>query len=179
MVNLSRSGSISSLSDPGEGPQIETLLDNLRSAFNVGSIFRTSDGAGIRHLHLCGITPTPDHPKVTKTALGAELSIPWTQHWNGFDASVSMKQQGFRVWALEAGQKSQSLFDVLTETQGDPILLVVGNEVSGVDAGILDICDRHIWIPMQGDKNSLNVSVAYGIAAYFLRYAPGFEKTRN
>jgi 23S rRNA (guanosine2251-2'-O)-methyltransferase len=155
------------------GTPVEALLDNIRSTFNVGAMIRTADGAGVRHLHLCGITPTPDHPKVSKTALGAEFAVPWTQHWDAVEAAVACKQAGMRLWALEGGSDAISLFDALPDLIGQPILLVVGNEVSGVDPGLLDKCERKLAIPMQGIKDSLNVAIAFGIAIYFLRFGAG------
>lgn len=155
------------------GPEVEVLLDSIRSTFNVGSMFRTADGAGVRRIHLCGITPTPDHPKIAKTALGAELSVPWTQHWDALSAVREIKSQGLRVWGLEGGTDSHSIFDSVPDLPGSPILLVVGNEVSGIDRDVLACCDRIISIPMQGVKRSLNVAIAFGISVYFLRYLGG------
>ena len=152
------------------GPEVEALLDNVRSVFNVGNMLRTADGAGLRHVHLCGITPTPDNPKLAKTALGAEGVVPWTQYRNGLAAAVSLKKQGLRLWALEGGSRSESLFDARVDPQGPPIVLVVGSEISGIDPDILEHCQRVFCLPMQGIKTTLNVAVAFGIAAYFLRY---------
>ena len=154
---------------PG-GTQVEALLDNIRSTYNVGSMFRTADGAGLRRLHLCGVTPAPGNPKIVKTALGAEEAVPWSYYRNGLDAVLSLKEQGMRVWALESSPVAQSLFQAAGELPGSPILLVVGNELSGVDPGILAACEKVVVIPMQGQKRSLNVAIAFGIAAYFLRY---------
>jgi 23S rRNA (guanosine2251-2'-O)-methyltransferase len=151
-------------------PLVEALLDNVRSTFNVGAMFRTADGAGLRRLHLCGITPAPDNPKIAKTALGAELAVPWMQHLNALDAAQALKEQGLRLWALEGGPRAQSLFSCAADLPGAPILLVVGSEVSGVDPGLLNLSERVVSIPMQGVKRSLNVAIAFGVAAYFLRY---------
>jgi tRNA G18 (ribose-2'-O)-methylase SpoU len=158
-----------------EGFEVEALLDNIRSVFNVGNMLRTADGAGIRHMHLCGITPTPNNPKLAKTALGAERAVPWTQHRDGLAAAVSLKKRGLRLWALEGGSRSESLFDVKVDLQGPPIVLVVGSEISGVDPGILEHCERVLCLPMQGVKDTLNVAVAFGIAAYFLRFGLSSE----
>ena len=155
---------------PAPGPEVEALLDNIRSTFNVGAMFRTADGAGLRRIHLCGICPQPDHPRVVKTALGAEQTVPWTYHRNGLDAALELKAAGMRLWALEGGPRAESLFAAARDLPGSPILLVVGNEVSGVDPGILAACDRVVAIPMLGVKDSLNVAIAFGIAAYFLRH---------
>lgn len=154
--------------------QLEVLLDNVRSLTNVGSIFRTADGAGVGHIHLGGFTPTPEHPKLAKTALGAERSIPWTHHPDTVAAAAHLSANGLHLWALEAGPASQSVFDARTraavsETEG-PVVLVVGHEVSGVDPRILAQCERVLHVPMQGVKGSLNVGVAFGVATYTLRH---------
>lgn len=153
--------------------KVEGFLDNIRSAYNVGAIFRTADGSGVSHLHLGGITPKPFHPKVRKTALGAEKAIPWTHHKNGLDAVEDLKERGYKLWALENSTDACSLFSC-RETMDfqDPTLLIVGNEISGVDRGILELCDRVIALPMVGSKSSLNVEVSFGIAAYYLRFFP-------
>lgn len=151
-------------------PIIEVLLDNIRSSYNVGSIFRTADGAGISGLHLCGITPTPPQAKVSKTALGAEENVSWTYHPNSLATARSMKKSGFSLWALEGGQRSVSVFRQPAHVINSRIALVVGNERAGVDPAIVDICDRVICLPMLGRKDSLNVVVAFGIAAYWLRF---------
>jgi 23S rRNA (guanosine2251-2'-O)-methyltransferase len=156
------------------GPPVEALLDNIRSTFNVGSMMRTADGAGVRQIRLCGITPTPDHPKVSKTALGAEYAVSWAQHWDAVSAAESCRQRGMRLWALEGGADSEPLFDILSDIPGEPILLIVGNEVSGVDPGLLALCQRRIAIPMLGIKESLNVAIAFGIAIYTLRFGAKF-----
>ena len=152
------------------GPLVEALLDNIRSVYNVGSIFRTADGAGISHLHLCGITPPPDHPKIAKTALGAEESVPWSHYRNGLDTAVALKQRGYQLWAIETNERAEPLFAAAIPPDSPPIALVVGNEITGVDPDILAECCRVLYIPMQGHKNSLNVATAFGIAAYFARY---------
>lgn len=150
--------------------QIEAMLDNVRSAWNVGSIFRTSDGVGIQKLYLCGITPSPDNPKVSKTALGAEVNIPWEKSNNGIKLASLLKAQGYLLWALEDLPFAQPLFQLESEWNNTPIVLIVGNEVSGVDPGIIEKCDKVISIPMLGKKQSYNVAVAFGIAVSFLLY---------
>lgn len=153
-----------------EGPEVEALLDNVRSVFNVGNMMRTADGVGIRHMHLCGITPTPDNPRMGKTALGAESTVPWTRYRNGLAAATSLKRQGLRLWALEGGSRSEVLFQTSSDIRGSPIVLIVGSEISGIDPEILEQCERVLSLPMQGLKTTLNVAVAFGIAVYFLRY---------
>ncbi len=150
---------------------LEALLDNIRSTYNVGAMFRTSDGAGVSHLYLTGTSPTPDNLRVGKTALGAEFAVPWSWHANGLQAAQQIKSQGKRLWALEIGPGSSSIFQAAQQLPSEPLCLVVGNEVSGIDPGILALCDACVWIPMQGYKRSLNVAIAFGIAVYTLRYA--------
>lgn len=157
--------------DDTPGRLLEALLDNIRSTYNVGAMFRTSDGAGLSHLHLTGTSPTPENPRVGKTALGAEFSVPWSWHINGLQAAQHLKTQGKQLWALEIGPQSSSIFQAALDLPEEPFCLVVGNEVSGIDPGILALCDARVWIPMRGYKRSLNVAIAFGIAVYTLRYA--------
>ena len=150
---------------------VEALLDNIRSTYNVGSIIRASDGAGLKRLHLCGITPTPENSKVAKTALGAECSVDWTYHASALSAAVELKEQGFLIYALEVTPDAHSIFEASPQHLNSPLLLVVGNEVTGIDPDILKISDQVVWIPMAGKKESLNVSLAFGIAAYILSFS--------
>lgn len=153
-----------------DSPPLEVLLDNIRSCYNVGSIIRTCDGAGVGHAHLCGITPTPDHPKVGKTALGADKSVTWSYHRNGLDEVLRLKAAGKKIWSLENRVLSSSIFDCSPTTVEGPVVLVVGNEVSGVDPGILEASDKIFSLPMLGHKSSLNAVVAFGAAVYWLRF---------
>ena len=156
------------------GPVVEALLDNVRSLRNVGSMFRTADGAGLRHMHLGGFTPTPAHPQMAKTALGAESTVPWSLHRDAAAAAGWLADAGMRLWALEGGPGSRDFFEVArSERAGPPVVLVFGHEVSGVDPRILARCERILRLPMLGLKGSLNVSVAFGIAVYGLRFASG------
>lgn len=158
------------------GPPIEALLDNVRSLRNVGSMFRSADGAGVTHMHLGGFTPTPAHPKFAKTALGAERSVAWSHHADPAAAADALVRAGKRLWALEGGPRSRDLFELVDEAGGPgdpPIVLVLGHEVSGVDPRVVARCEQVVRIPMAGIKGSLNVSSAFGIAAYLLRHARG------
>ena len=157
--------------NPTPLPQFECLVDNVRSIYNVGSIFRTSDGLGLQHIYLCGITPTPDNPKLSKTALGAEQSIGWTYHRNGLDVVSKAKAEGKMILALEATGHSQSIFSSIKEIQKQAVLLVVGNEVHGIDPEILAYSQIISHIPMFGKKESFNVATAFGIAAFLIRFA--------
>jgi tRNA G18 (ribose-2'-O)-methylase SpoU len=149
---------------------ISALLDNVRSTFNVGSIFRCADGAAVRHLYLCGITPTPAHPKLSKTALGAEASVGWSQHNNALDLAQRLKAEGNALWALENQPDAESPLAIEPTVAAPRVILVVGNEVAGIDPALLALCARTIAIPMYGAKRSLNVAIAFGIAVYGLRF---------
>lgn len=157
---------------PRDGRVLGGLLDNIRSIHNVGSMFRSADGAGAAQLFLSGITATPQHPRLAKAALGAHETIPWAYYPSGIDAAVALREAGYQLWALErlptAAAPSPSL--ALDPEQLPKVALVVGNEKAGVDPGILALCDAVLGLPMAGRKTSLNAAVAFGIALYWLRY---------
>jgi 23S rRNA (guanosine2251-2'-O)-methyltransferase len=157
-------------------PTVHLLLDNIRSLHNVGSIFRTADGAGVGHLYLCGITPTPDNLRLAKTALGAQNSVSWSYHPNGVETAVSLQQSGHCLWAIESTPDSHSLFATPKPPPDRPLLLLVGNEKAGVDPGLLALSEQIVHLPMQGHKRSLNVAVVAGTAVYYLLHA---DQTRN
>lgn len=150
---------------------LEALLDNIRSTFNIGAMFRTADGAGLHHLHLCGITPIPGNSRISKTALGAEYAVPWSYSTNGYQAARHLIDQGVRLWALETSPTAIPLFEAAPPLDSRPLVLVVGNEVNGIDPDILALCEQSIWIPMVGYKKSLNVAIAFGVAVYHLMHA--------
>ncbi len=152
---------------PVAGAPLSALLDNVRSLLNVGSIFRSADGAGIDHLYLCGFTPTPTHRKLAKTALGAEETVAWSHHRNAVDLAHDLVAAGAHLWALEALPDAAPLF--ATDSPPTPLVLIVGNEVTGIDPDLLSLCERAVAIPMVGRKRSLNVATAFGIAAFLLR----------
>jgi len=145
--------------------KIFALLHNIRSLHNVGSMFRTADGAGVKKLFLCGETGTPPRAEIAKTALGAEESVPWEYWMDAKDCVSKLKKGGIRIVALELAPKS---VDYRKFKAGGPICLVVGNEVGGIPPDVLRLCDSTIQIPMRGKKESLNVSVAFGVAVYEL-----------
>jgi 23S rRNA (guanosine2251-2'-O)-methyltransferase len=145
--------------------KLHVLLDNIRSAWNVGSILRTSDGFGFEHAYLCGITPTPEQPEVRKTALGAEVFVGWSAHHNGLDKVQELRESGWRIAALEKVKGSVPI-QAVTGWMGQlPSVLVLGNEVTGVDPDILALADRVVHLPMHGQKRSFNVAVAFAAAA--------------
>ncbi len=145
---------------------LTVVLNNIRSLYNVGSIFRTADGAGVEKIWLCGITGKPPDQKISKTALGAEETVPWEHRWNVLEALEEMKKQGYEIVLLEQMEKSVPYQDY---QPGKPVCLVLGNEIHGVDDDIGKYCDRALEIEMAGLKNSLNVTVAFGIVAYDIR----------
>ncbi len=143
------------------------LLDNIRSMYNVGSIFRTSDSIMIKKLFLTGYTPTPEKKEVKKTALGATESVEWEYHKDPIDLIKKLKTEGIKIVALEITDESIDYTEV--PQNFFPMCLVVGNEITGIQNQILELCDLAIELPMYGIKHSLNVAVAYGIAVYELR----------
>ena len=148
---------------------LELLLDNIRSVYNVGSLLRTADGAGVRHLHFCGITATPEHPRLAKTALGAEQLLPWTRHLNAVSAVEQLRATGYLLWGLEEDPRAENLL-VWRRPTDQKAVLIIGNEKMGIDPEIRLRCDRLFSLPMLGGKHSLNVAVAAGIALYHLRF---------
>lgn len=144
---------------------ITVVCENIRSLYNVGSIFRTSDGAGIEKLYLCGYTGYPPRPEIEKTSLGSVRSVPWEYVPNQFEAVRLLKKGGYHIIALEHTSRSVS-YDEASYTF--PLCLVIGNEITGITDELLNLCDMAVDIPMHGLKQSLNVSVAYGIAVYHI-----------
>lgn len=145
---------------------IAVLVDDVRSLHNVGSIFRTADAARIEQVVLCGITATPSHPALRKTALGAEASVPWSHSADALTAARAFRARGYRLAVLEQTD-APTRPDALTP--GDfPLLLAVGNEVEGVSDALVAEADLAVEIPQYGAKHSLNVSVAFGVAIYGL-----------
>lgn len=153
---------------PDEVRQLERLpvfaiLDHIRSAHNVGAAFRSADGAGIGELLLCGYTPCPPHRHLAKTAFGASEVVPWQQCETTADALAIVKKRGCQILALEFNQRSVPLWEFDLQF---PLALVFGNEVEGLSEETMERCDAVVHLPMRGLKNSLNVSVAFGITAY-------------
>jgi len=139
------------------------LLDNVRSLYNVGSIFRTSDAAGVEKIYLCGITGKPPRAEIHKAALGAEKSVPWENFENPVEIIQKLKIQGYQIVILEHTDQSQLYHKAKFEF---PLCLVMGHEITGVSDEVVELADMAIEIPMSGIKQSLNVAVAYGIAIY-------------
>lgn len=139
------------------------ICDNIRSLENIGSIFRTADALKVDKIFLCGICGKPPNEKISKTALGAEKWIEWEYSWQTWRVVEKLKKQGVLVIALEQTKKS---LDYTKFKPKFPLALVVGNELKGVSLSVLKRVDKIIHLPMYGKKESLNVAVSLGIAAY-------------
>jgi 23S rRNA (guanosine2251-2'-O)-methyltransferase len=139
------------------------ICDNIRSLENIGSIFRTSDALGVDKIFLCGISGCPPNDKIAKAALGAEKTIPFEHHWQTWRTIDKLKKEGIKIVALEKTEKAVLYSKFRPEF---PLALVIGNEIKGVSENILKKADKVIYLPMQGSKESLNVSVAFGVAGY-------------
>jgi tRNA G18 (ribose-2'-O)-methylase SpoU len=146
--------------------QLAVLLDNVRSAWNVGSILRSADGFGFTHAYLCGITPTPEHEAVKKTSLGAEEFVTWSYHKNAVKLVKGLKLEGWRVVALEEHERASPISQIADSQFTQPVVLIAGSEVTGVDPELLDLADEICFIPMLGQKRSFNVAVAFGVAGF-------------
>jgi tRNA G18 (ribose-2'-O)-methylase SpoU len=146
------------------------ILEDLRSLWNVGSIFRTADAAGVS-LYLTGITGCPPRKEIAKTSLGAEFSVDWRYYAHALDVVPELKAKGLYIVGLERCDRSVSLKDFREgKKQGQSLALIVGNEVAGISPETLSYCDAIIDLPMEGKKESLNAAVAFGIAAYALQF---------
>ncbi len=141
------------------------ILENIRSLHNVGSVLRTADGSGWDKVYLCGYTGCPPDRRIEKVSLGAEEFIEWEQRDSVVDLIAELKKDGFEVCALEQTPHSEDLLEASFEKD---VVLIVGNEVTGVEEETLKVCDRHLEIPMHGEKASLNVAIATGIAMYVI-----------
>lgn len=138
------------------------VLDNVRSLHNVGSVFRTADAFLVEAVYLCGITCTPPHAEIHKTALGAENTVTWKHYQDTHQAVADLKAQGYTVFAIEQAAGSTLLPDLQLD-KSKKYAVILGNEVKGVQQTVVDACDGCIEIPQFGTKHSLNVSVTGGI----------------
>ena len=154
---------------------LTVVVDNVRSLHNVGSVFRTSDAFRVERVMLCGITATPPHAEIHKTALGAEDVVTWSYHSDTLEAVQELKSEGYGVYAIEQVQGSIALQDFRTEP-GNRDAVVLGNEVKGVQQQVVDACDGSIEIPQFGTKHSLNVSVTAGMVIWEFACKLGWVK---
>ena len=144
---------------------IVLVLDNIRSAHNVGSAFRTSDAFKVDRIFLCGICACPPSAEIHKSALGAEDSVPWEHHADTMEVIDSLRSQGYRIISVEQTEKSVSLSD-FERKEGEKYALIFGNEVDGVQQCVVDASDLSLEIPQYGTKHSLNVSVSIGVTLW-------------
>jgi len=151
--------------------QITVICDNLRSVFNVGSLFRTAECLGIGKIIVCGITPTPEHSNMPKTAMGTEKLVAWQYFPSTNEAIAFCHQEGFFIYALETIDNAKSVFQTVYQF---PLAIVIGNEALGIESSILELCDEFITLPQLGWKNCLNVGVATGIVLYQILFG-GFN----
>lgn len=144
---------------------LTVVLDNVRSLNNIGSVFRTSDAFRVEHIALCGITATPPHREIHKTALGAEVSVEWSYHEDTAACVQELRERGYRVYAVEIAHNSLRLGVDSVDTDS-PIAIVLGNEIDGVQESVMELCDGSLEIPQYGTKHSLNVSCAAAIVIW-------------
>lgn len=170
---MARSGELAAIA---RNP-VHVVLDNIRSAFNVGSIFRTADAGAAAHMHLCGMTAYPPNAKLQKTALGAFDYVPWTHYEETGAAVEALRARDVPIIAVEAVADAPR-HDVFAWPR--PVAIVFGNEVTGVGQETLDGCDGVVRIPMRGHKNSVNVATAFGIVLFeVLRQYEAAEEPGN
>jgi 23S rRNA (guanosine2251-2'-O)-methyltransferase len=144
---------------------VMVVLENIRSAYNVGSVFRTADAFLLQGIYITGYTCTPPHKEIKKTALGAEESVSWKHFANATLAITDLKQQGYTIYAVEQAENSISL-QHLPYTTGEKIALVFGNEVTGVEQTTIEQCAGCVEIPQLGMKHSLNIATAAGVVLW-------------
>lgn len=155
-------------------PSLSVLVEDVRSLWNIGSIFRTADGAGFERIYLTGICGSPPRKEIAKVSLGAEETVSWLYELNPLVVLESLKSSGVFILGLEVSDDSTLLSTAIEEgSLNVPLCLVLGNEVSGLSPQVMDVCDRICHLPMKGMKESLNVAVAFGIAAYLLSELDG------
>ena len=145
---------------------ITIVLDNIRSSLNVGSVFRTSDAFLIEKIILCGITPTPPNKDIRKSALGSTNSVDWDYENNTIDAVLKLKKNNYQIIGVEQVKESTMLNNF--NISKDPIAIIFGNEVDGVNNDVINLCNEIIEIPQFGTKHSLNISVSSGIVIWEL-----------
>lgn len=149
--------------------RVTVVLDNVRSCHNIGSVFRTSDALLIEKIILCGITATPPNKEIHKTALDAEKSVPWEYNSETENAVMSLKNDGYIVFAVEQVENSILLPD-FNPSANNKYALVFGNEVKGVQQSVINLCDGSIEIPQYGTKHSFNIAVSAGIVLWDISY---------
>ena len=155
-----------------ESTGIAVVLDNVRSALNVGSAFRSADAFGVDRIMLCGICATPPSAEIHKSALGAEDSVPWEHSDNAVETVQRLREEGYTVVSVEQTVHSVKL-DGFTPEKGRKYAIVFGNEVEGVGQDVVDASDFAIEVPQNGTKHSMNVAVCVGVVLWHFRYLSG------
>lgn len=153
-----------------EKNDIVLVLDNIRSAMNIGSFFRTADAFALKQIILCGISAQPPHPEINKTAIGADRSVSWQYVENIHKAITELKKEGYRIVGIEQTDEKVLLQDYLPDPD-KKYALIFGNEVNGISDSILDQLDLCLEIPQFGTKHSLNVAVSGGVVIWHFMYA--------
>jgi 23S rRNA (guanosine2251-2'-O)-methyltransferase len=150
-----------------EKTPVIAVLENIRSAYNVGSVFRTADAFLLQAIYITGYTCTPPHKEIKKTALGAEDTVEWKHFANAAEAIIQLKENGYKVYAVEQVVNSLMLHEVAF-TSTEKVAVIFGNEVSGVELETIKLCDGCIEIPQFGTKHSLNIATAAGVVLWEL-----------
>lgn len=145
-------------------PKIITLLERVRSLHNVGSFFRTADGAGLDKIYLTGFTGYPPRKEISKVSLGAEETVPWEHSEDQIKTAKKLKKSGYKLIGIEITSTSQNIWDYTWPKEDT--CLIFGNEIEGITPDLLELCDEVLHVPMFGAKQSLNVSVCAGIVFY-------------
>lgn len=144
---------------------LTVVLDNVRSLNNIGSVFRTADAFRVERIALCGITATPPHRDIHKTALGAEESVEWSYYEDTAECVRGLRVRGYKIYAVEIAHNSLMLGSDSLATDR-PVAIVFGNEIEGVQESVMELCDKALEIPQYGTKHSLNVGCAAAIAIW-------------
>ncbi|MBI4947859.1 MAG: RNA methyltransferase [Bacteroidetes bacterium] len=145
---------------------IVVVLDNVRSAYNVGSVFRTADAFPVEAIYLCGITGYPPHKEILKTALGATETVKWKYNKSTLEVVSELKELGYKIYAIEQAEGSVPLNNLKLETLNFKFAVIFGHEVEGVQQDVLNACDGCIEIPQGGTKHSLNIAVSAGVVLW-------------
>ena len=142
------------------------VLEDIRSLYNVGSCFRTADGLLLERLVLSGYTPAPPRKEISKTALGADRTVPWEHYSDRSEAIHALRSEGYEIWGLELTEDAVSLETAGADGFPPKLAIILGNELHGIQPETLALCDRTVAIPMRGVKHSFNVAVAFGIVMW-------------
>lgn len=156
-------------------PELVLIAHNIRSLHNIGSLFRSCDGAGVKHLYLTGYSGFPPRKEISKTALGAEDSVPWSHHWEIEETLFQLSQAHYTILAVETLAESLPYTELKVPER---VAVILGNEVQGLEPELLDYVDASIYVPMYGTKNSLNVAVCGGVILYGLQAAYQFQQAQ-